>query len=164
MTPNKVLVVLNEREDETLLRAADAFAQQHSADLVALVAIEQPHDLGIAARMTGRAPDQLLTELADRRRSEGRVFVQDVLPARDVSLEVAVGKSFIEIIRHVQKYACDFVVKAAEPLSGLQRILFSSTDQHLLRKCPCPVWLRTPEAKLTPKRVIATIDLDTSDA
>lgn len=164
MTPHKILVVLNEAGDESLLRAADALARQHEAELVALVAVEQLHDLGVAGRMTGRAPEQLLTELADRTRRQTRSFMQDILPGRNIALDVAVGKAFIEIIRHATENGCDFVMKTAEPLSGLQRFLFASTDQHLLRKCPCPVWLRTPEARAGAKRIIATVDLDTSGA
>ena len=164
MTPRKILVVLNETEDAGLLRAADAFAQHHEAELIALVAVEQPHDLGIASRLTGRAPEQLMTDLKDRARHQTRALAQDVLPDRNVTVDVTLGKAFIEIIRHVTEHECDFVMKTAEPLSGLHSFLFASTDQHLLRKCPCPVWLRTPDAKLIPKRIIATVDLDISDA
>jgi nucleotide-binding universal stress UspA family protein len=58
----------------------------------------------------------------------------------------------------------DFVVKASETASGIHRLIHASTDQHLLRKCPCPVWLQTPDAPHAPRRILAAIDVDTADA
>jgi len=75
-----------------------------------------------------------------------------------------VGKTYLNIVRHVAETGCDFVVKAAEPLSGLRGFLHASNDQHLLRKCPCPVWLQVPTAPPAPRRVIAAVDLDGWDA
>ncbi|MFU8814287.1 MAG: universal stress protein [Pseudomonadales bacterium] len=61
--------------------------------------------------------------------------------------EVQVGTSFLEIIRTVLRGGHDLLVKPVENPSVVQR-LFGSDDMHLLRKCPCPVWLTRPEARL----------------
>ncbi|MEM6740310.1 MAG: universal stress protein [Pseudomonadota bacterium] len=162
MRSQRVLAVLG--EDETALRTAAALAERHGAALLALATVEPPHDLAIAARIAGQAPEALLNALAERCRADAREALAHAALDREVTLEIRVGKAFIEIIRFAIERDCDFVVKAAEPLSGINRFLFASTDQHLLRKCPCAIWLQTGGAAPAPRRVLATVDLDTWDA
>ena len=38
--------------------------------------------------------------------------------------------------------------------------LFGSDDMHLLRKCPCPVWLMKPGETANYRCVAAAIDID----
>ena len=75
-----------------------------------------------------------------------------------VRCKVVVGTGFIETIRAVLRNQHDLVVKVAEPVSWIKRI-FGSNDMHLLRKCPCPLWILAPDAPLELTRVVATIDL-----
>jgi len=58
-----------------------------------------------------------------------------------VSIRVVTGIPFIEVIRSVQQENHDLVVKVAQHDTELATSLFGSTDMHLLRKCPCPVWI-----------------------
>jgi nucleotide-binding universal stress UspA family protein len=51
---------------------------------------------------------------------------------------VAIGVPFLEMIRQVIREKHDLLIKAASDSRLGQR---SSTDNHLLRKSPCPVWL-----------------------
>lgn len=162
--PRQILAVTDESRSQIALRSAMALAEQHGAALQAFACVEPPHDLGIIARLSGHDTDALMQTLIDGKRVKIEARLQEVCPDRDIELCIAIGKPFLEIIRHVADTDCDFVVKAAEPLSGVNRFLFASTDQHLLRKCPCPVWLQTPTAPVTPKRVLAAVDLDVWDA
>jgi nucleotide-binding universal stress UspA family protein len=75
-----------------------------------------------------------------------------------IRCKVVVGTGFIETIRAVLRNQHDLVVKVAEPVSWIKRV-FGSNDMHLLRKCPCPLWILAPDAPLELKRVVATIDL-----
>ena len=164
LRPRHILAVLDPAAPGQTLTTAAALADRHDAQLSVLCVVEPPHDLSIAARMAGTGADVLLAGMTEQTRTAAAAIIADALPGRDARLSVTSGKAFIEIIRHVTAEGCDFVVKSAEPLSGLSRFLFASTDQHLLRKCPCPVWLQTPGAGPAPRRVIATVDLDTWDA
>jgi len=76
-----------------------------------------------------------------------------------IRLEVLVGKTFLEVIRAVLGNAYDLVVKPAEDPTWLQR-LFGSDDMHLLRKCPCPVWLMKASEKSNYSSILAAVDLD----
>lgn len=55
-------------------------------------------------------------------------------------LRVTIGTPFIEVIQSVLRDGHDLVLKPARQRSG-GRALFASNDMHLLRKCPCPVWV-----------------------
>jgi universal stress protein E len=52
-----------------------------------------------------------------------------------------IGNPFVEVIRAVLRDDYDLLIKSARPRSGSGAGLFGSVDMHLLRKCPCPVWI-----------------------
>ena len=73
------------------------------------------------------------------------------------------GTPFIEIIHQVIRSEHDLVIKVAGGQSEGLSLLFGSTDLHLLRKCPCPVWILKPVAQPEYPRIVAAIDPDPSD-
>jgi nucleotide-binding universal stress UspA family protein len=160
----KVLAVADASGDPAALRAAAALADRYAAQLEVFACVEPPADLGVMARLSGTGAERLLEDLTDRRRAEVEALIATHVPGRAVPLHMGRGKTFVEVIRNVIAADIDLVVKAAEPLSGVNRFLFASTDQHLLRKCPCPVWLHTPGTAAEPKRILAAVDVDAWDA
>ncbi len=73
------------------------------------------------------------------------------------------GTPFIEIIREVLENGYDLVIKPARGYSRLSAMLFGSTDLHLLRKCPCPVWIIKPSSRPNYDRILAAVDPDPSE-
>jgi universal stress protein E len=71
---------------------------------------------------------------------------------------VATGTLFLEVIRAVQRNAHDLVMKVAQQATGLTYALFGSDDMHLLRKCPCPVWIDRPAGVRVYQRLLAAVD------
>jgi hypothetical protein len=61
-------------------------------------------------------------------------------------LDILMGTTFLEVIRVVLRNSHDLVIKIAENPNYLKR-LFGSDDMHLLRKCPCPIWLMKSSEK-----------------
>jgi nucleotide-binding universal stress UspA family protein len=53
------------------------------------------------------------------------------------------------------------VIKCPETLDWLDRF-FSSDDMHLLRKCPCPIWMVRPDIGESFDRILAAVDVDDS--
>jgi nucleotide-binding universal stress UspA family protein len=53
----------------------------------------------------------------------------------------------------------DLLIKSAENPSYLDRV-FGSDDMHLLRKCPCPVWLTHSVEKPNYQCILAAVDFD----
>ena len=162
--PRKILAVVDTSETQVALQSALALAETHGASLDVFACVEPPPDLSILARLSGGDPDRLIEEAVEHTHRDVNARLREIRPDAPLEVSVAVGKAYLEIIRHVAASNCDFVVKKAEPLSGMDRFLFASNDQHLLRKCPCPVWLQTSTALKRPKRVLAAVDLDVWDA
>ena len=72
--------------------------------------------------------------------------------------QVLTGKPFIEVIRAVQRNGYDLLMKAACPSGELSERLFGSSDMHLLRKCPCPVWIDRSHGALPYQNILAAVD------
>jgi nucleotide-binding universal stress UspA family protein len=68
------------------------------------------------------------------------------------------GTPFLEIIREVLRNEHDLVMTTAEGRGGLKDRLFGSTTLHLMRKCPCPVWVMKPSQAELPARILAAVD------
>lgn len=77
----------------------------------------------------------------------------------DINTEVLAGIPFLEIIRCVLRNSHDLVIKLSEG-DGLMDRVFGSDDMHLLRKCPCPVWLVKPGSPESYDRIMATVDVN----
>jgi len=77
----------------------------------------------------------------------------------NLQVHVLVGKMYLELIRLVLRDGYDLIVKVAENPSFIER-LFGSDDMHLLRKCPCPIWLMQENSKIVHSRIIAAVDFD----
>ncbi len=67
------------------------------------------------------------------------------------------------IIQHVLRHGHDLLIKEARGVTGPRAILFHPTDRHLLRKCPCPVWMIRPERHAAYQRILAAVDAFSDD-
>lgn len=76
----------------------------------------------------------------------------------EAKMRIAIGTPFLEIIRQVLRDEHDLVILAAEGKSGVKDRLFGSTSMHLMRKCPCPVWVIKPTSREKPIRILAAVD------
>ena len=94
-----------------------------------------------------------LTEIAATIKSEGVETAEQVLE----------GIPFVEIIRKVLRDGHDLVMKGAAGDSRDRSPFFASTDLHLLRKCPCPVWVMKRGLRPHYHRVLAAVDPDPED-
>ncbi|MFO1391265.1 MAG: universal stress protein [Agitococcus sp.] len=81
-----------------------------------------------------------------------------------IDTRLLVGSTYLEVIRAVLSQHYDLVIKAAENPDFLER-LFGATDMHLLRKCPCPLWLISPleQHQHSQQNIMAAIDFDPID-
>jgi nucleotide-binding universal stress UspA family protein len=68
------------------------------------------------------------------------------------------GTPFLEIIRGVLRNEHDLVMTGAEGCGGLKEKLIGSTAMHLMRKCPCPVWVVRPTEPERYTRILAAVD------
>jgi nucleotide-binding universal stress UspA family protein len=76
-----------------------------------------------------------------------------------VIADVRFGAVFVEVIREVLCNRHDLVIKTVGE-GGAHSFLFGGTDQHLLRKCPCPVWIMVGETSANYRHILAAVDFD----
>jgi universal stress protein E len=75
-----------------------------------------------------------------------------------VTCKMLYGIPFLEIIREVLRNEHDLVMTTAEGRVGLKEKLFGSTALHLMRKCPCPVWVIQSSQPEWSSRILAAVD------
>lgn len=156
---NILCVVMPEHEDSlpTVERAVTV-AQEYQARLVVADVIPRVI-IGGWTPDSGPAAGQALIEVTDARMQALQHLVQPFQQQQAIQVEVLAGTSFLEIIRATLRNDHDLVIKPAEHPSFLGR-MFGSDDMHLLRKCPCPVWLTHRNEQLHIRRVLAAVDFD----
>jgi universal stress protein E len=71
---------------------------------------------------------------------------------------LAVGIAWEEICRQVVNNDHDLVIVGTRDLGHLGRVFFGSTDMHLLRYCPCPVWVARPDAYWEHQEILVPSD------
>jgi len=108
-------------------------------------------------------PSKLQDLLTSQRLGELGKFASSIEKAGiEVGTKVLVGTEFVEIIREILRHGHDLVVKAAEGRGGQNKMLFGSTDLHLMRECPCAVWIIKPSKTKKSLRILAAVDPDPS--
>ena len=158
-----ILLFADSRTDSTVsFRQALSLAQQNRAQLTVLDVMDQlPSDLQMG--ITILSPLELQNNVV-----RGRLEQLDKLvnPARKkgtkVKTKVLKGTPFLEIIREVLSRRHDLVIKSAEGKSIGNKLLFGSVDLHLMRKCPCPVWIINSSKRKQYRRILAAVDPDPS--
>ena len=77
---------------------------------------------------------------------------------------VTSGQPFIEVIRQVISKKHDLVMMLADGVTNVREQLFGTLSSHLMRKCPCPVWIIKPTRRKKLRNVFAAVDPDPTDA
>ena len=111
-------------------------------------------------------PDKFATPLGVKEREKR---LRRLLPAvhaegvADARVHVTAGTPFLEIIREVLREGHDLVVTCPDSAAVMRNFYPGSTATHLVRKCPCPVWIVKPNSGGRYKRVLACVDPDSSN-
>jgi len=146
-----ILVICSgdQRDFDALYQAQVIFAaarrEGRALPTVSILSVVEPQPGEDFIRTLGGASVERLEELRSHerhdlvRQSLARVELPDT-----THISVVPGKGFVEIVHYAEKMSVDLVIKPASPVGGLHAQIFGSTDLHLLRKCPCPVWVTRP--------------------
>ena len=158
---SNILLVVDERTDySAALKRATTLARNNHARLTVCANIDAlPNEVRMRViTVTSRE----VLDLAITKTQEWLDNAVESVATDGVSIatKVLVGKPFIEIIRKVLRDDHDLIIKCADADSGLREMLFSSTDKHLMRKCPCPVWIIKPTERHNYARILAAVDQD----
>jgi len=155
----KILCVMEHGEaSKPALERAVALAENNQAELMVVDVIPRLQ-AGIGMPDGGPAYRDYQAAMVSEHEARIAELVEPYLQRLDIQHEVLPGTSFLEVIRAVLRNGHDLVIKCPESPSWLDRF-FSGDDMHLLRKCPCPVWLVKPRASKTYQRILAAVDVD----
>ena len=151
-------VVTQGKQNQLALERAVSLAENNNAELtVATLTPLVTVDIEIIDR--GSVPTDLQESIVKAKQQELENLVQPYRERLVIQTRVLVGISFLEIIREVLRQGHDLVIKIPDTADWLDR-LFGSDDMHLLRKCPCPVWLIKSVTAKPYRRILAAVDVD----
>jgi len=159
---NILLIANFDVRQQLAVDRAVSLARQNEASLTVFTVVR---DFPADARMliTVMPPQELLEMvIADHREKVDALAADISRQGVDVRSHVETGTPFLEIIRQVLRDKHDLVILASEGKGGFKERLFGSTSMHLMRKCPCPVWVVKPAKQSKYKRILAAVDM-TSD-
>lgn len=146
----KILLHLGAVIDAALIKHSLDFAEKAGAELTVLNVFENPR-----------------TSVLDYFRSQGRDLKEVILKGHNAELEKELdeevrkkvnfktrwGKDFIECIKTVNEDRHDLVICPAVE----QGKAIDSTGMHLMRKCPCPVWVHHGHLWRGAVRILAAV-------
>lgn len=138
------------------LERAIALAESNQARLTVIDVIEKYDADQELEKRLGVKIEQLLH---DKRLEELRLLLEPYQNDNAVTYtHVRSGIAFVEVIKEILLKNYDLLIKASKPTEGLTEHMLGSTDQHLLRKCPCPVWMEQPNKQFPYSKVLAAVD------
>lgn len=140
------------------LERAVTLAENNQASLTAVEVTERVAT-GIVKPEGGPVSAELQAAMAGMHAQNLESLVDPYRKRIEIQTKVLAGTPFLEIIREVLRNGRDLVIKVPENQDWLDR-LFGSDDMHLLRKCPCPVWLIKPQAPKAYRCILAAVDVD----
>ncbi len=152
-----ILVVVNDEgspQKNAAVARAVMLAQENNARLTLMDVIAPPEDV-ISEYKGIIEPEELTEMLVSQREKTLNMAAEQLGGDIDVNVKVAVGRDFIEIVRAVVLEKHDLLIKVANEHPDS----FDSSDFHLMRKCPQPVWLFKPDKHGSGQKILAAIDL-----
>lgn len=155
-----ILYVLHPHGDENpqSLARVISLTNNNQAELTLLRIIPKP-SLSAYTKQLGINDEDIAQKIQNHEEAKLRELLAFFTPHCTAKAELKMGKSYIDIIHTVQMENIDLVIKETESNSWLDR-LFGSNDMHLLRKCPCPIWLMQPNENPNYRHIMAAVDFN----
>ena len=112
-----------------------------------------------------RAPAMLIQERVEREESQCLERWSDSFRQSGLQVDSKIlhGIPFLEIIREVLRHGHDLVMTTAQGRTNLRERFFGSTVMHLMRKCPCPVWVVKASQPEWHTGILAAVDPNPHD-
>jgi len=148
------------KDDQVALARANQLALSNQAKVTLVRTVE-----GLPSAVSYFLSDKRIAELQEAATTLARNHLDALQKQLDPSLQVVtrvlVGKPFIELIRAVNSASHDLLIKPKQAID--KDATLGSTDLHLLRKCPCPIWIIKPTQRKPFGKILVAVDPDPSD-
>jgi len=162
-----ILVVCDEDSNTgPALRRAANMALANNAAVTLLHVIDMaPGELN---RLLAALPRARSVQVADQIRGyHGERLAELAKPLLKAGVatqtKVLEGTAFLEVIRHVLIEKHDLVIKGVHDGGGNTGLFAGGYDLHLLRKCPCPVWMIKDTDESAAGNILVAVDPDEED-
>ncbi len=161
-----ILVLIQDGHATEALRARAAWLAQGNGARLTLahcLADTEGELSRLLALLPGNSGAQARSDLDAQKRAELEAVAAPLrAEGHDVQVVLLAGTPFIETIRHVLTHEIDLVLTEARhsPASPF----FRSNEMHLLRKCPCPVWILNASSAAKSDCIVAAVDPAPFDA
>ena len=162
---DKILVVIDPTEDnQKALSRALELAQRHPAQITVFLTI---YDFSYEMT-TMLSPDERDSMrnavIQDRKDWLSGLIAESQVAAENIDTKVVWhNRPYESIIRTVLEGEYDLVIKGTHEHDILKSVIFTPTDWHLLRKCPCSVLLVKEHAWPENGKVLAAVNAGTED-
>ena len=158
-----ILLYLEEprRDNAAVFRAANLSAN-NSGSLKVVSCMEQPPTHLISRLSSNFKVDveSLIRNEKITRLNRIKSRYEKLVP---IETKLLTGIAFIEIVKEVLRENHDLLIVEAENEQNIRKKFLGSTELHLLRKCPCPVWVLKSGKKNTFDRILVAIDPSSSN-
>ncbi len=149
---NILVAVANPADAADVVRSAAELANRNNATVTLMGFVAEGsaerrivlHD-GTEVDVASMLAEAMLDELGELRSASG---------SPSMALTVSIGVDFVEVIRQVERAGHDLVLVAGGNGRKRRNVASSSLVMHLLRKCPVPVWVQTPNTSESPDVVV----------
>jgi len=155
---NILCVMAAESNCRSALKRAVDLAESNQATLTVATVIERAPE-NLRRNVAGIDPGDVQARLTETQAERLGSLIDPFSKRAVINTRVMTGTPFLEIIRQVLRDGHDLVIKCPESPDWLDRF-FAGDDMHLLRKCPCPVWMVNPESEASYQRILAAVDVD----
>ena len=157
---NILLVIDGDTDDRALLAELESIVTDQRAH-VSILSVADP----VPAKADKSVAVSNLQEWEAKVRSMQLDDLSSALSKMGVSVSIdrAVGKTHLEVIRRTLAADYDLVIKLAMKDVGIRELLLGGTDMQLLSLCPVPVWIVQPTANRKIERIGVAIDLSPND-
>lgn len=159
-----VLVVLDPTvEEQKVLNRAIELAEHTACKLTAFVSIYD-FSYEMTTMLSGEERESMRhAVIKDREIWAERLLFAAKQKGIQCDIEVMWhNRPFEAIVKAVQEGGYDLVIKGTHDHDTLKSILFTPTDWHILRKCPCPVLLVKDHAWPMQGNIVAAVNAGSS--
>lgn len=162
---NNILIYVDQNLAHTsLIECAINVANKYKST-VTLIGTIYPLDERLKSSISAKAMKEITAEKRKAVQLALDNFIAKLKMANIIATsKIKVGTPFIEITKQVMQNKHNLVMLLADDhQSGLSKAFFGSTQMHLLRKCPSPVWIVKPETTVIAQNILAPVDLEFDD-
>ncbi len=157
---NILLIADSEHQQDNALQRAMALAEKNQADLT----VVRVFNLQCSTNLDDdSACNKLKNAITEQWQDQLSKIISNKPAQVNISGKLFFNGVFPQIVLEVLQNGYDLVMKSSEENHGLINRIFGSADMHLLRKCPCPVWIMKSNEKSKYKSIVAAVDVEESD-